>query len=56
MSFQPPVRAPMRVLIEAINSYENIGLRAAVDLPSGKADVADELTFRADFTYATPVA
>ncbi len=56
MSFQPPVRAPMRVLIEAINSYENIGLRAAVDLPSGKADVADELTFRADFTYATGVA
>ena len=34
MSFQPPVRAAMRVLIEAVNCYENIGLRAAVDVPS----------------------
>ena len=56
MSFQPPVREPMRVLIEAINSYENIDLRAAVDLPSGKGDVSDELSFGADFTYATGVA
>ncbi|MBT4758565.1 MAG: NAD(P)H-hydrate dehydratase [Opitutae bacterium] len=56
MSFQPPVREPMRVLIEAINSYEKIGLRAAVDLPSGKGDISDELSFRADFTYATGVA
>lgn len=56
MSFQPPVRVPMRGLIEAVNSYDNICLRAAVDLPSGKGDVSDELTFRADFTYATGIA
>ena len=56
MSFQPPVRAAMRVLIEAVNCYEKIGLRAAVDVPSGKGDVSDELSFLADFSYATGVA
>lgn len=56
MAFKPPVREPMRALIEAINSYEKIGLRAAVDLPSGKGDESDELSFRADFTYATGIA
>ena len=56
MSFQPPVREPMRVLIEAVNHYEDICLRAAVDLPSGRGDVSDELSFHADFTYATGVA
>jgi NAD(P)H-hydrate epimerase len=56
MSFQPPVRSPMRVLIEAVNSYDKIGLRAVVDLPSGKGDASDELSFQADFTYATGVA
>jgi NAD(P)H-hydrate epimerase len=56
MSFQPPVRAPMRVLIEAVNNYDKIELRAAVDLPSGKGDASDEVSFRADFTYATGVA
>jgi hydroxyethylthiazole kinase-like uncharacterized protein yjeF len=56
MSFQSPVRALMRVLIEAVNCYEKIGLRAAVDVPSGKGDISDELTFHADFSYATGVA
>jgi hydroxyethylthiazole kinase-like uncharacterized protein yjeF len=56
MSFQPPIREPMRVLIDAVNQYDQIGLRAAVDLPSGKGDVSDELWFQADFTYATGVA
>ena len=56
MSFQPPVRAPMRALIEAVNHYDDICLRAAVDLPSGRGDVSDELSFQADFTYATGVA
>lgn len=56
MAFKPPVRAPMRSLIEATNSYEKIALRAAVDLPSGKGDESDELTFQADFSYATGIA
>lgn len=56
MSFRPPLRAPARALIEAVNAYERIGLRAAVDLPSGRGDASDTLSFRADFTYATGIA
>ncbi|CAA6676724.1 MULTISPECIES: NAD(P)H-hydrate dehydratase [unclassified Lentimonas] len=55
MSFQPPVREPLRALIEAVNQYDQIHLRAAVDLPSGKGDASDELSFQADFTYATGI-
>ena len=56
MSFVPPVRESMRTLLGAINRYEHIGLRAAVDLPSGKGDISDEMCFQADFTYATGIA
>lgn len=57
MSFKPPVREPMATLLGAVNAYESIDLRAAVDLPSGKGDEPDEETyFRADFTYATGIA
>lgn len=57
MAFKPPVREPMATLIEAVNAYEAIDLRAAVDLPSGKGDACDEGSyFHADFTYATGIA
>ncbi len=56
MAFTPPVREPMRAVLEAVNDFYGIRLRAAVDLPSGKGDVSDELSFRADFTYATGIA
>jgi hydroxyethylthiazole kinase-like uncharacterized protein yjeF len=55
MSFAPPLREPMRTLIQAINAYCKIGLRAAVDLPSGKGDASDLVSFQADFSYATGV-
>lgn len=55
MSFRPPVREPMDVLIKAVNAFERIGLRAAVDLPSGKGDISAEFFFQADFTYATGI-
>ena len=55
MSFRAPIRKPESTLIRAVNSFERIGLRAAVDLPSGKGDVSDELFFVADFTYATGI-
>ncbi len=55
MSFKAPLRENARQLIEAINSYAAIELRAAVDLPSGKGDVSDETFFQADFTYATGI-
>ena len=56
VGIQPPVREPLRTLIGAVNRYVKIGLRAAVDLPSGHGDESDELTFEADFSYATGVA
>lgn len=55
MSFRPPVREPIDALIQAVNSFDRIKLRAAVDLPSGKGDHSDKLFFRADFTYATGI-
>ncbi|MGJ8651919.1 MAG: NAD(P)H-hydrate dehydratase [Opitutaceae bacterium] len=55
-SFKPPLRTAERVIIEAVNAFDAIGLRAAVDLPSGRGDESDELTFEAQFTYATGIA
>ncbi|MFP4673797.1 MAG: NAD(P)H-hydrate dehydratase [Opitutales bacterium] len=55
MTFRPPVREPIRSVIEAVNAYEAIGLRAAIDVPSGKGDDSDNHFFRADFSYATGV-
>ena len=55
MSFKPPVRKSMARLINVVNSFDRIHLRAAVDLPSGKGDASDELFFRADFSYATGI-
>ena len=55
MSFKPPLREPIKSCIEAVNAYEAIDLRASVDLPSGQGDLADKVTFRPDFTYATGI-
>lgn len=56
MSFVPPLRSPMSSILEAVNAFEGIRLRAAVDLPSGKGDEAGAFSFHADFTYATGIA
>lgn len=56
MDFQPPLRSPMNALIQAVNDFEAIDLRAAVDLPSGVGDAPAELQFAADFCYATGIA
>lgn len=56
MHFQPPLRSPLDTLIEAVNGYDAIDLRAAIDMPSGVADESSELRFTADFSYATGIA
>jgi ADP-dependent NAD(P)H-hydrate dehydratase / NAD(P)H-hydrate epimerase len=56
MQFQPPLRQPLRALLEAVNSFDGIGVRVAVDMPSGVGDDSGEISFRADFTYATGIA
>lgn len=56
MQFQPPVRAPARALIQWVNTYNSICCRVAVDVPSGVGDSSDDVSFRADFSYATGIA
>lgn len=55
MNFRPPLTGAPKRLIQAVNEYEKIDLRAAVDIPSG-AELESRLRFRADFTYATGIA
>lgn len=55
LSFKPPLREPLKALIEAVNAYVGIDLRAAVDLPTGQGDAADAVFFSADFSYATGI-
>lgn len=56
MQCRPPLRGiPLRIL-KAVNAFDGIRLRAAVDLPSGIGDEADPNAFCADFTYATGIA
>lgn len=54
MQFRPPLRQAEAVLLAAVNGAgAQIGLRAAVDLPSGLGEAG---AFCADFTYATAIA
>lgn len=53
MDFQAPLRSPLDLLIEAVNRYAAIDLRAAVDLPTGAGAEEGSLRFDADFSYAT---
>ncbi len=56
MQFKPPLRAPVDAVLSWVNARARIGLRAAVDLPSGLGDVSAEEAFRADFTYMPGIA
>lgn len=56
MQFRPPLREPLRELIDWVNQRESIRCRIAVDVPSGVGDSSDKEPFRADFTYATGIA
>ncbi|MBT5691768.1 MAG: NAD(P)H-hydrate dehydratase [Opitutae bacterium] len=56
MQFSPPLRAPLAKLIGTLNRLDNIGFRAAVDLPTGLGDQSIDEPLRADFTYATGIA
>lgn len=57
LSFRPPLFPAAASLIRAINAFENISLRAAVDYPSGlneaTAASSQSLVLRSDFTYQT---
>lgn len=54
MQARPPLRGGEAAVLAAVNAAAGqIGLRAAVDLPSGLGEAG---AFRADFTYATGIA
>jgi len=55
MQFRPPIKSVSRRIIEYANSVAGIRLRVAVDLPSGLGDESDDLSFKADVTFATGV-
>lgn len=55
MQFRPPMRSLSRKLIERVNALRNIRMRVAVDLPSGVGDQSDEVSFKADVTFATGI-
>ncbi|MBL4576348.1 MAG: NAD(P)H-hydrate dehydratase [Opitutaceae bacterium] len=55
MQFCPPLRGPAAAMVVAVNGNPLIRLRGAVDLPSGIGDESGEVSFRADFTYATGI-
>ena len=57
MQAKLPIRAPLSDLISLINQSERIGVRAAVDMPTGVGeDLVQDDALRADFTYATGIA
>jgi len=56
MQFKPPLRGAVRQMVDCVNANPGIGLRGAVDLPSGLGDRSDPEPFRADFTYAPGIA
>lgn len=56
MRFKAPLQGAVAALIAAVNGWPCIDLRAAVDLPSGIGDAVGDLTFKADFSYATGIA
>ena len=50
-----PLREPLGDWVKAINDFEEIAVRAAVDMPTGIGDEQVEDALRADFTYCTGI-
>lgn len=55
LGFKSPLSASMMNIISAMKAYPKIGLRAAVDLPSGLVEGESGVFLPADFSYATGV-
>lgn len=55
MQFRPPLRVGIRTLLESVNRNRKIGLKVAVDLPSGVGEERDNDYFKCDLTYATGI-
>lgn len=56
LNFKPPLQEPVVSVLRAINAWESIGMRVAVDVPSGVHDLGEvNFAFKADFTYCPAV-
>lgn len=53
MQFQPPLSPELRDVLKGLNEHAHIGLRVAVDMPSG---LGEPDAFEADITCATGIA
>lgn len=56
MGAKPPLRPILSELVSIINRSKKIGVRVAVDLPTGVGEGSDGEALRADFTYCTGIA
>ena len=68
LGFKPPLREPVSQIVQCINSYERIDLRASIDIPSGLSEASkaeantealaseSEYYFRPDFSYMAGTA
>jgi NAD(P)H-hydrate epimerase len=56
MQAKLPLNGPLKNFVSVFNNSEKIGVRAAVDLPTGLTDGEVEDVIAADFTYSTGIA
>lgn len=56
LNFRSPVRPEIRELLRRVEALPSVGLRVAIDLPSGVGETVDPSAFVADFTYMIGVA
>lgn len=56
LNFRAPVRPEIRELLRRVEALPSVGLRVAIDLPSGVGENVDPSAFVADFTYMIGVS
>ncbi len=55
LNFKPPLPASIATVLDLINNQPAFGLRVAIDIPSGLAEVPCPTAFKAHFTYQTGI-
>lgn len=55
MQAKLPLRPPLSEFVSILNRTDEIGVRAAVDMPTGVGEGSSNEAIRADFTYATGI-
>lgn len=55
LNFKPPLPPSIATLLDLINDQPAFGLRTAIDIPSGLAEIPYPTAFKAHFTYQTGI-